>query len=350
VQKATDLSEKGKNVFNRSRDYVDEVKSTWEKMKKLSIAARKFALQDCKQELLTDEQEMQLIETLARKNQMTGVTSSSSPSGGKAFVYNITKHWAPGTKLGIYFMDGAGELQEKVKRIAKTWETYANIEFNFNQTLGLGAEIRITFTGSGCSSKLGRDCLLDTFAGQSTMTLAGVAADFNDRSTDHSAEIQRHVLHEFGHVLGLCHEHSSPNSNLASLIDLNKMANYTGWSTAKVIHNLQKLSVTDVNATSFDDKSIMLYAFPKELFIDESTAPTMVTNTELSEVDKREIGKLYPRGGSSDARFDQRSDPMLANIIQSVQTQIVSPLARSDGSAVPAMNKSQSVFWKQLVL
>jgi len=247
-------------------------------------------------------------------------------------------------------MDGSSELQAKVKEIAKQWETYANIKFNFDQS-DASAVVRITFEGSGCyTTRCGNQLLLDTDTSKHTMCLAGAKSYFLSPSTENNRNFQRKVLHEFGHILGLQHEHQSPNSSLdlGSLIDLDKYSVSQGLSKSSSAYQLNRIAMSiKYKATSFDDKSIMLYAIPSNLFKDPDTAPRWTFNSELSDLDKSGIAAMYPKsGGLSDARM---MDPLVSNIVLAAQSDVVSPLAKTTEQP-PGMAKSQSVFWRQLVL
>jgi hypothetical protein len=101
------------------------------------------------------------------------------------------------------------------------------------------------------------------------------------------------VLHEFGHALGLVHEHLSPNAtipwNLPKLFDYYRRTN--GWDEAQTrTQVIDRMKVDRV--TRFDRDSIMLYHFPAELTTDGSSTPW---NTELSPTDKTFIAQLYPK-------------------------------------------------------
>jgi hypothetical protein len=83
-------------------------------------------------------------------------------------------------------------------------------------------------------------------------------------------EYHRVVLHEFGHALGCIHEHEAPTFTRV----WNKQAVYkafsgppNNWSKADIDSNiLDKYSPKGMSCTEYDPKSIMLYAFPAELF------------------------------------------------------------------------------------
>ena len=80
---------------------------------------------------------------------------------------------------------------------------YANVNF---QRVDHSADVRITFDPNGGSwSKLGTQCLLSQDPLESTMNLGTVTP-----SSDFTQGEYGTILHEFGHVLGMLHEHQSP--------------------------------------------------------------------------------------------------------------------------------------------
>jgi hypothetical protein len=104
------------------------------------------------------------------------------------------------------------------------------------------------------------------------------------------------TLHEFGHALGLIHEHQSP----AAAIPWNKPAVYdyyagppNYWTPEQVERNLFGLYDGEVTQYShFDPQSIMLYPIDPALTLDGSATGW---NRALSETDKSFVGQLYPR-------------------------------------------------------
>jgi hypothetical protein len=107
-------------------------------------------------------------------------------------------------------------------------------------------------------------------------------------------EYRRVVLHEFGHAIGLEHEHLSPGAkipwNEQAVLAYYRETN--GWTDDYTRSNV--LTPVPADAfTRFDKKSIMLYPVPKELLSDPSAAVPW-SNSELSTVDKKFIGQMYP--------------------------------------------------------
>ena len=107
----------------------------------------------------------------------------------------------------------------------------------------------------------------------------------------HTARV---VLHEFGHALGLLHEHQSPASNIqwneqAVLADCQKW----GWSFDEIHNNIlsRYIAGTYTQFTRFDPKSIMLYPIPRHWTLNNYQANY---NWQLSQTDKEFISEVYP--------------------------------------------------------
>ncbi len=201
------------------------------------------------------------------------------------------KKWPDGKTLGVRFLDGSSTQTAKVKLNAVKWCKYANVQFDFSA--GADAQIRISFKADpGSWSAVGTDCLLtDAFPkDQPTMNFGWLGDDTEDD------EYGRVVVHEFGHALGAIHEHQSPKGGIKWNLPA-VYAYFSGppnnWSKEEIDYNIiQKYSMTQLNATRFDRKSIMLYAFPPEFIIGGVGTPE---NKKLSASDKKFIAKMYPK-------------------------------------------------------
>lgn len=108
------------------------------------------------------------------------------------------------------------------------------------------------------------------------------------------AEFRRTTLHEFGHALGLHHEHQNRNQN----IQWNEEAVYAyfakqGWSREKTFTQVLKRYGNDSEISNgvYDPLSIMHYYYPPELI---KGGMKIKQNTELSENDKAIIEEMYP--------------------------------------------------------
>lgn len=194
--------------------------------------------------------------------------------------------WPNGAEITVTFVEGDPAVHKRIEAIAHEWSQYANITFKFGKNPR--ADIRIAFDPKGGS-----------------WSYHGVQSNgfflFNRPSMNYGwltpttpeQEYRRVVLHEFGHALGLIHEHLSPNAQIPW--DLPKLYAYykrtNGWSEQQTRDQVVNRIKVD-RATNFDKDSIMLYHFPAELTTNGTSTPW---NTELSETDKRFIAQLYPK-------------------------------------------------------
>ncbi len=198
-----------------------------------------------------------------------------------------TKFWRPGRVLRCRFMDGDPAVQARVATAAKVWSESANITFDFGDHAD--AEIRISFEHRGSWSTVGTDALLRS-ASQPTMNYGWLTPN----STDDS--LNRVVLHEFGHALGMIHEHQHPDAGFEWDRDA-VIEYYSGppneWDIDKIEFNvLDRANRDTTQFSAFDTKSIMLYPIPNEHTVGDFEVDWR--NTELSEIDKAFIANAYP--------------------------------------------------------
>lgn len=199
------------------------------------------------------------------------------------------KLWENGKTLRVKFLDGNSDVQAKVEGIAKEWERVANLTLKFVRSGG--AEIRVSFAEKGFSwSTVGTDAKTESNA-KPTMNYGWLEPGTAMR------EYQRVVRHEFGHALGMIHEHQNPAAQGVIPWDKPKVYAYyaqQGWSKEDVDFNLfQTYSEDSTNHTSFDPTSIMEYAIPDSLTIGSYA---IGWNTELSQQDRDFMHQQYPSG------------------------------------------------------
>lgn len=196
--------------------------------------------------------------------------------------------WEPGRTLRARFLDGPASVRAAVDSSAQRWFEYTNLKLEFGDDPD--AEIRVSFDRPGSWSYLGIECL--------RVPRDEPTANFGwlDANTPEQ-EVDRVVLHEFGHVIGLQHETGNP----ASTIHWNREAVYSFYQgpphhwTREVIDNvffaIWPPGYFPVHKV-FDQDSIMMVP-GEERFVLSGKPPGW--NLRLSPLDKQFAAALYPQ-------------------------------------------------------
>ncbi len=197
--------------------------------------------------------------------------------------------WKPGDAITVAFMSGDEKLKQRVRDVARRWVApgLANLRLVFDD--GPDADVRISFQqGDGSWSTVGTTCR-KVPQSRATMNYGWIDANSPEET------LRSVVLHEFGHALGLIHEHQSPVHPIqwnrdAVIRELSGPPN--SWSVAEIEFNvLTPASPGDVVATTLDPKSIMMYPIPKSWTLDGFSSGF---NSDLSDADVKFIRKQYP--------------------------------------------------------
>lgn len=197
------------------------------------------------------------------------------------------KLWDNGKRIRVLFLDGETSVKTKVSQIAKEWEKDTSLTLDF-VTSG-ASDIRISFLDKGFSwSTVGTDAFTVPRT-QATMNYGWLEPNTSQR------EYERVVRHEFGHALGMIHEHQNPEARGKIPWDKPKVYAYyaqQGWSKADVDFNIFALYDEEAtNFTTFDPTSIMQYAVPDALTVGSFA---IGWNSALSQTDKDFMIRQYP--------------------------------------------------------
>lgn len=197
-----------------------------------------------------------------------------------------TAKWNNGDLIRIRFLGGDLAMQDRVEKVAKELATLAKLNFNFVEKAP--SEIRVAFErGNGSWSYLGTQCK-EILEPQPTMNFGWLTPQSSEQ------ELRSVVLHEFGHAIGLIHEHQNPQRGIdwnkpAVIADLSGPPN--NWSPETIENNMfKKYDPRVVDATDLDPDSIMMYPIPRSW---THGGPEVGFNSELSEMDRNKIREAY---------------------------------------------------------
>ncbi|MEP7301641.1 MAG: M12 family metallopeptidase [Caldimonas sp.] len=198
------------------------------------------------------------------------------------------KLWDKGTALKVRFLQGEPALHDRVLQAARSW-LVPGVKLDLVPAPpDQAAHFRIAFEPNrGSWSYVGRDNL-GILPGQPTMNLGWATLATPD------ADFSSVVIHEFGHALGLLHEHNHPQA----LVSWNRPAVYADlegdpnfWDKATIDANVfAKFDASSVITTDFDQASVMIYTVPSHWTTD---GRSFMPSPNLSDGDAATIRKLY---------------------------------------------------------
>jgi len=228
---------------------------------------------------------MKLLPHLGEQRAPGTIALGLDPSRAAIF---FSKKWKQKRELKVGFFSGSAAVRKKVQMYAEMWHEVVNVSFLFGKPGPY--EIRIDFNPSvGSWSYMGTDNLTIP-ANQPTMNF-GWVTETSGKDSDRAV-----VLHEFGHALGLIHEHQSPGGFIQwnRQVVIAAMWQSAGWSAQEVEEQIfRRYSTSQTQYTRLDTKSIMMYPFPGEWTFNLPAGTPW--NTDLSQMDIDFMKTHYPK-------------------------------------------------------
>ncbi|MGA5692679.1 M12 family metallopeptidase [Cytobacillus pseudoceanisediminis] len=193
-------------------------------------------------------------------------------------IINKEALWPLDSEIHVKFLNGEENHKNMVKKYAVEWEELAAVKFIFDVDDHSDSQIKISFNDKGDNRSCVGECKAEI-----TMHL--------DLVTLTSEETMRGIiLHEFGHALGLEHEHQHPENSIVWTRD--KVYEYfenKKWSRTDVDKFIfEKFSHEDKKYffLKYDKNSIMHYFILNDWTEDDFEVNF---NSYLSELDKEKM-------------------------------------------------------------
>ncbi len=241
----------------------------------------------------------------ARVNQQAATLQVVNVGSVDEYFVDKLKLWNTSSAIRVCFFGGSTELRSRIAGVASQWTEaggYLPLDFGSAASPHLCGsnngrfQIRVGFEYKGYWSTVGTDSENLLTQSEQSMNLAL----FNINPPP-EPKFSRIVLHEFGHAIGLQHEHQSYKAPCVNDFDWNAIYNFLQgdpnyWSIEQIDQNLKpKPSTSGNDASRFDVDSIMLYSFPKEFYkAGVQAACYTAGNSRISDKDKEFMRKYYP--------------------------------------------------------
>lgn len=271
----------------------------------------------------------------------TQPAGATGPSLAENQLVAGKRRWEQGRTLRVCLFGGNASVAKLIRDVASEWNNYGNIKFDFGpegswyNCLVPSAgffQIRVGFTDRGYWSTVGNDAEVRLLPLQPSMNLADFNTTYTDLRQSPNTVVQLAkpydiavIRHEFGHAMGLLHEHQNPKLNCLQQIRWKGSGNVfdylakppNNWNPDEVERNLGYVGVTDPDykAGDPDPKSVMMYSLPAQIFVEGTSSECYVSvNYTISQKDKEIVAAIYPRNGAATGADTGDLDVKTANL------------------------------------
>lgn len=241
----------------------------------------------------------------------THTTSFRQPEGFSHLCIDKRWVWPVGYEIKVFgklsddqlYASNEGpitRIKEIIYDAARTWELYANIKFTFVDEWER-ADIRVELLVISNSMDIYGHSTIGQACGKLPMHKPTMLFKFGSLVED--VDIRYVALHEWGHSLGMIHEHSSPACPI--MWDRRAVLNHCNGDEIKAeVDYFQEDSSPQYSP--FDPESIMIYKLPPHLMLHNyiKTNP----GSDLSDIDKEWASKIYPKTQSASGTYITSQD------------------------------------------
>ena len=229
-------------------------------------------------------------------------------------IYRNSSLWGPNyPKLRVCFFEGSQALRDIVANVAKEWMADDNsVKLDFGKPgkrrtcqpeNGKEMQIRVSFSQEGYWSQVGQNSVVFVKQEEPSLNLGGFMNVTPDQLSDYEIGT---IRHEFGHALGIEHEHQNPKGGCDDEYNWTQIYQYlegppNNWTKETIDWNLRQAAGEDLQMTKFDKNSVMLYQFPSEFYKNGANSKCFVPepNSQISGGDRMLIAAMYPSNASA---------------------------------------------------